>query len=309
MNKPEVWTLEKLATSDLKNAAIWTRPYLRQRVQRELSLPIIEDDQEPSRELNTLIVIGGGVLTDRAKVWRRENQPQMTLIAIPSIWGSGAENSPIAILNEGSKKIVKMGSEYLPDVRVIWAELAEGLSGDLIKYACGDVWAHALEGFLSPIANDEVRNELAEVIMNLEKLPLASDPAWFELSARACAGQAKSSVGLVHGIAHTLEGLLKQKYPQEYFGHAQLCATYLWPVFTLNMQHSDKVDRMLDLYKIDKSTVLDIISQLFNDRVYGLGLPVLQENWRLVLRDPASRTNCVLVRPDYISHFIDRRFR
>jgi hypothetical protein len=102
---------------------------------------------------------------------------------------------------------------------------------------------------------------------------------------------------------------LKQKYPQEYFGHAQLCATYLWPVFTLNMQHSDKVDRMLDIYKIDKSTVLDIISQLFNDRVYGLGLPVLQENWRLVLRDPASRTNCVLVRPDYISHFIDRRFR
>jgi alcohol dehydrogenase class IV len=309
MNKPEVWTLEKLATFDFKNAAIWTRPYLRHRVERRISLPIIEDKEEPSRDLDTLIVIGGGVLIDRAKVWRKENRPEMRLIAIPSIWGSGAENSPIAILNEGDKKIVKIGPEFLPDVRVIWVELAEGLPADLVKYACGDVWAHTLEGFLSPIANDEVRNELADVIKSLEKLPLGNNPMWFEISARACAGQAKSSVGLVHGIAHTLEGLLKLKYPQEYFGHAQLCATYLWPVFSLNMQHSDKLDRMFDLYKIDKVKVVEIIKQLFDEHIYDLGLPVLQENWRSVLREPTSRTNCVLVKSDYLSHFILKRFK
>jgi len=309
MNKPEVWTLEELATFDFKNAAIWTLPFLRHKVERRLSLPVIEDNEEPSGDLDTLIVIGGGVLIDRAKVWRKENRPEMRLIAIPSIWGSGAENSPIAILNEGSKKRIQMGIEFLPDVRVIWAELAEGLPADLVKYACGDVWAHALEGFLSPIANDEVRNELADVIKSLEDLPLENNPRWFELSARACAEQAQSSVGLVHGIAHTLEGLLKLKYPEEYFGHAQLCAVYLWPVFSLNMQHSDKVDRMFDLYKINKGRVVEVIKQLFDEHIYDLGLPVLEENWRLVLREPASRTNCVLVRPDYLSHFTLRRFK
>jgi len=308
MEKPEVWPLEKLLTHAFENAAIWTRPYLRQKVEGNLSLPILKDDEEPSHNLDALIVIGGGVLIDKAKVWRKENNPMMQLIAVPSIWGSGAENSPIAVLNEGGKKIIYIGPEFLPDVRVIWNELAEGLSEDLVKYACGDVWAHTLEGFLSPIASDEVRNELAGVIKILEGLPIRNEPAWFEVSAQACAGQARSSVGLVHGIAHTLEGLLKKKYPGTYFGHAQLCAVYLWPVFSLNIKLTDKVYKLFNLYGINKAKVIEILKQFFDEPVYDIGLPVLQENWRSVLRDPSSRTNCALIRPDHLSHFTNKEF-
>ena len=211
-------------------------------------------------------------------------------------------------MNEDGKKTIKMGSEYLPDKRCIWGELSEELSPDLIKWACGDVWSHALEGFLSPIADDEVQKELSEIIMTLETMPLKNDPRWFELSALACAGQARASVGLVHGIAHVIEGLLKLRYPGEYFGHAQLCATYLWPVLNLDMQHTEKINKLFGSYGIHKSIVENTARQLFDSCVYDLTIPVLQENWRLVLRDPSSRTNCILVRSDYLSHFTNRRF-
>ncbi len=308
MNKPEVWTFEELLRADLGNAAVWTLQFLRKRIGEKFARPIIGENEEPESGLDTLLVIGGGVLIDRAKVWRKENKPDMKLIAIPSIWGSGAENSPIAVIDEGGKKIIQMDLEYLPDVRVIWNALSETIPEERIKYACGDVWSHALEGFLSPIASGEVRNELTDVVKSLERLAIKNDPAWFEFSARACAGQAKSSAGLVHGIAHTLEGLMKQEYPEKYFGHAQLCGTYLWPVFSLNMELTNKIDNLFDQYGIDKAKVIDTLKKLFDENVYNLALPVLQDNWRSVLRDPSTRTNCALVRPSHLSHFTDRKF-
>lgn len=308
MNKPEVWTLDDLLSTDLGKAAIWVSHSVRSRVEEKFSCPIVEFPHPLPKKLDTLISIGGGVVIDQAKVWRNEHKPEMRLIAIPSVWGSGAENSPVVVLNRDGKKVIKFGEEFLPDIRVVWSELAEGLPADLVKYACGDVWSHALEGFLSPIASDEVRNELSDVITSLEVMPIKNDPAWFEFSARACAGQARSSVGLVHGIAHTLEGLLKQKYPGKYFGHAQLCATYLWPVFSLDMQLTDKIDKLFDQYGIDKAEVIDILKQLFDENVYNLSLPFLQDNWRLILRDPTSRTNCALIRPNHLSHFTEGKF-
>jgi len=153
-----------------------------------------------------------------------------------------------------------------------------------------------------------VRSGLAQIVRSLVELPIDNDPAWFEISARSCAGQAKSSVGLVHGIAHTLEGLLKDKYPGKSFGHAQLCSTYLWPVFSLNMQLTDNIEKLFGLHGIDKAKVIAILKQVFDEDVYSIGLPVLEENWHSVLRDPTSRTNCALVRPTHLSHFTDRNF-
>jgi len=308
MNKPEVWALEKLMKADLGKSAIWIRPRWRRKVEEKLSPPIIEDSEEPPRDLDTLVVVGGGILIDRAKVWRKENAPATKLIVVPSIWGSGAENSPIAILNVADKKVIYMGSEFLPDVRVSWDELAKELPAFLVKNACGDVWAHALEGFLSPVAGDAVRDELALVVKSLESLPVRNDPAWFEISARACAGQAKSSVGLVHGIAHTLEGAMKRKYAGEYVGHAQLCAAYLWPVFSLNMQLSPKVDTLFEQYGLDKPKIVGVLKGFFDGHTYDLGLPILQENWQSVLRDASTRTNCALIRPAHISYFASRKF-
>lgn len=308
MNKPEVWDFDQLLASDLNNAAVWTLSFLSGKVRERFPLPIVEASGTPPQGLTTVLVVGGGVLIDKAKVWRKQNNPEMRLIAVPSIWGSGAENSSIAVLNEGGKKVIFMGDQFLPDIRVVWGELAKELPSDLVRFACGDVWAHALEGFLSPVANDEVRTELGKVIMELEEMHVDNDPAWFEISARTCSGQAASSVGLIHGIAHTLEGILKQKDPGRYIGHAQLCATYLWPVFSLNIKLTDKIDALFSRYGLHESKAIDILKVFFDEDFYSFTIPVLRDNWRQVLRDPSSRTNCALVRPSHLSHFVDRQF-
>jgi alcohol dehydrogenase class IV len=208
MAKPEVWSLEKLRESNLGNVMVWTRPYLREIIEKKLSFPLLFDDT-PQAGIDTLIVIGGGILIDKAKVWRKSNSSKTRLIAIPSIWGSGAENSPIAIVNLNNEKVIDKGNGYLPDVRVIWKELADGASPEIIKYACGDVWAHSLEAFLSPIVSVDVKNELSCVIKKIVDLPPENSEAWFECSALACYLQSRSSLGLVHGVSHVLEGILK----------------------------------------------------------------------------------------------------
>jgi alcohol dehydrogenase class IV len=179
---------------------------------------------------------------------------------------------------------------------VVWPELAATIPAERARMACGDVWAHALEGFLSPLAKPELRRELAGLLQEMLRLPLGNDPAWFDVSAQACAAQARSSVGLVHGIAHTLE----EKGP---WGHAQLCATYLLPVMRFNLEVSAKPQALLAEFAIDRDAVLRALSALHDPETYRRSLPVLSENWKSVLRDPSTRTNCALVRPQHLDFF------
>jgi len=303
MNKPEVWTLENLRHFPFGKTAVWSLDFLRDTVKDMFPLEAIAENDMPPAGLDTLLAVGGGELMDRAKYWRATQSPNTKLIVIPSIWGSGAENSRIAILNDEGKKSIFIGSEYLPDVRAVWPELVETIPDQFVMYACGDVWAHALEGFFSPVGSDQTRTELAEVIRGISDLPIGKNAAWFEFSARACAGQAASSVGLVHGIAHTLEAPLKAKYPDQKYCHAKLCSIFSWPVFSLNMKHSDKIHEQFKLAGIDEKRVINILKSFYDEVVYRKILPSLEEHWRLILRDPSSRTNSVLVRPNYVEYF------
>ena len=235
----------------------------------------------------TLVAIGGGTLLDEAKALAREFQ----LVAIPTVWGSGAEVSPVVVLNRGGCKEIHMGDEYVPDARVIWPELAATLSETRAKEACGDAWSHALEGFLSPLATDELRGEGAALMREMLAVGVGNDPRWFELSARACALQARSSVGLIHGIAHTLEPAMPG------WGHARLCATFFKPVLAFD-RRSEKVAALLAELDLDR-----VADALFDRERYAEALRVLPEQWPNVLRDRCTRTNAVLVRPGDVSFF------
>jgi alcohol dehydrogenase class IV len=309
MNKPIVLTLEELKNYGLGKAAIWARSYLWDKLDKHFSLPLISDSDTPPVNLDTLIVIGGGILLDKAKVWRMEKSPTTKLIAVPSVWGSGSENSPVAILNDGTKKIIYKDDSLLPDFRVVWPELAKGIDERKLKYACGDVWAHSLEGFFSPIAGQIVRNEFSIIIKKLVDMIFSYDPSWFELSSNACGTLASSSAGLVHGIAHILEGKLNHKFPGEYFGHARLCSTYIWPVYRFNQSRSDVVATLFKQYGVEPGPVEEKIKQLYEDDFYDLILPVLKESWTEILREPSSRTNCVLVRAQALDYFYNKEFK
>ena len=249
--------------------------------------------------------MGGGGLIDKAKVWRRKASSTTVLAAVPSLWGSGAENSRVAVINELTLKRVYVGDEWLPDYRAYWSELALSIPDTLVRYACGDVWAHALEAMLCPLTHGDVLGEAAEVVRSICRVRIANDPAWFELSAKASAIQARTGVGLVHGIAHVLEPVLRQKYPDAEVGHARLCSTLLFPVFEFNRSVSSKVSEMLAASGIDEGTVFAALSELFESDFYVRLIPTIRERWSEILRHPLSRMNSTLVRPSALDFFLE----
>jgi alcohol dehydrogenase class IV len=306
-NKPETWSREQLLAAPLGRTRLIVTPSVAERA-RKLPFDRATDLQHLPDDLDTLIVVGGGTLLDQAKLWRAIEAPRTRLVAIPSIWGSGAEVSPVAVADECGAKDIHVGDRFIPDIRCIWPELADDLPETLARHACGDAWSHALEGFLSPLADAGLQEELAEVIREMTELPLSADSRWFDASARACSGQARSSVGLVHGIAHTLEGPLRRSHPDAGWGHARLCSVFVWPVMEFNRRHGDKWRRLADRYALDEAAILETLQQLHEPGAYQEALPLLDAHWTSILKDPCSRTNSVLVRPASKSFFTDRGF-
>ena len=215
----------------------------------------------------------------------------------------------MAVANECGAKDIHVGDRFIPDIRCIWPELADDLPETLARHACGDAWAHALEGFLSPLADEGVQRELANIIRQMLTLPLAPDPGWFEPSAQACAAQARASVGLVHGIAHVLEHPLREALPGSGWGHAKLCSVFLWPVMAFNREHGDKLPRLCAQFDIDEDAVWAVLRDLHSKEAYDEALPLLETHWMAICRDPCSRTNNVLVRPNSKAFFTARAYR
>lgn len=300
MHRPTI--LDDFKKSHLGKAAICVIPSLKDFVQKHLPIPHWEDGDSWDA-IETLIVVGGGNLIDKMKLKVRTEAPNIRLIAVPSLWGSGAEVSPVVVTAESDVKVIRVDSKYIPDKWVLWPELADSLPTSLLKNGCGDSWSHVLEGFLSPLASDDLRKECAELIAQMSQLPLDRDPRWFLLSARACDAQARASVGLIHGIAHTLELPLKQIDPSSTWGHASLCSLYLLPVMSFNRKNSPKLSEYFKRYQIHEESVFKILRELFNQDLYMKTLPLLKDLWRKILTDPCTRTNSVLVRPASLAFF------
>jgi alcohol dehydrogenase class IV len=308
-NKPETWNLRQLLDAELGQTVVLATRSVSEKAAESLPFKHSTGLDYLPNDLDTLIVIGGGTLMDEAKAWRAGHAPKTRLIAIPSLWGSGAEVSPVAVLNRQGKKEIHVGDALIPDIFCLWPELASSIPENIARYACGDAWSHALEGFLSPLASSLLQHDLAEVIKEMLKLPLGKDPRWFEPSARACAGQARSGVGLVHGIAHNLEGCLRAEFPEAGWGHAKLCSLFLWPVMEFNRHHSTKWECLMQQYNLDEEATLKFLQDLHEPDVYAQALPFLQQHWMDILRDPCSRTNSALVRPASKRFFMEHAFQ
>lgn len=309
MSEQRMLAFDEVCSLDAQNTALWVTPSVRAKAQTMLAFPILPTLEPLPPHVARLVVIGGGTLIDEAKVWRSESAPGLELIAVPSIWGSGAEASPIAVRNRGGKKDIRISPALRPDARAVWPELAATLPPALMRAACGDTWSHALEGFLSPLATYVLRAELAHVISRMMTTPVKDAAAWFDISAAACAAQAQSSVGLVHGIAHILEGILRASQPEANWGHAKLCSVFLWPVMRFNEHSSPKWRTLLTAHGLAPDAVIECVRAFFDHEAYAQALSALRENWMNILRDPCSRTNSTVVRPASLEYFTAESFR
>jgi alcohol dehydrogenase class IV len=293
----ELWAFERVRALPASTTLVWATSSVAERARRELPFAQWSPDRALPESARHLVALGGGTLLDEAKRFVHDEAAQLTLIAIPSIWGSGAENSPVVVLNRGAAKDIRLDDAYLPHARAIWSELAATITPERARDACGDAWAHALEGFLSPIATPELRREAAAIMRAMLEAGVGNDPRWFELSARAANAQARSSVGLIHGIAHTLEPVLGR-------GHAELCATYMLPVLDFD-RRTGKVAALFAEHSLDENAIIEAARALFVAERYRDALPVLETEWRTVLRDRCTRTNAALVRPVDLQFFLD----
>lgn len=294
--RPELWPLDAVAALPPEETILWATPSVAARASERLPFAAWSLGDPLPAGVRTLVVAGGGTMLDEAKRFVHDDAPQVRLVAIPTVWGSGAEACPVVVLNRGNTKEIRIGDDYLPSARAIWHDLASTIPPDRARAACGDAWAHALEGFLSPLATEELRDEIAGIIGGMLETGISNDPRWFELSARAGAAQARSSVGLVHGIAHTLE-------PATGFGHARLCAAYLRPVFAFDRRF-EKVDALLTKHGLDPEAVSAAAGALFDGEDYRETLPALEKHWPDVLRDRNTRTNATLVRASDLPFFL-----
>ncbi len=300
---PPLWTLQELGSLNPETTRVWAGAIVAARVAAQLPYVQTSPADPLPDQVATLIVVGGGTYIDQAKLLARDSGRSIRLIAIPSIWGSGAEASPIVVLDREGAKDIRIDPKYLPDGRAIWPELAVSIPPARAREACGDCWAHALEGFLSPLADGDLRHELSDVMRSMLALPLANDPRWFELGARACAGQARSSVGLVHGLAHALESPLRAAQPSAGWHHAKLCSLFLYPVMQWNRSISDSWSRKLADYHLDEAAIMAVARDLFDPATYDGIVPILADHWRTVLLNPCTRTNSTLVRPGSLEYF------
>jgi alcohol dehydrogenase class IV len=300
------WDLAELKSVSLGRSYVIASKSVRSIVSKQFSWPLIDRVDALPLEAETLVVVGGGSLIDRVKIFRNTDRASLKLIAIPSIWGSGAEVSPVAVLN-GTAKDIHLSDHLIPDHYVVWPELAQNAPIDLLHFACGDVWAHALEAFTSPLATRAIRSKAAELMNEIAQYPLAFDERWFDVSAAACLLQARSSVGLIHGFAHVLEPKLQSSDLAANWGHAKLCSTFLLPVLRFNLSLSPRVQCLAEEFGLDLGKVLATAKALFLPEEYASAMTEAERNWEGVARDRCSRTNCVLVRRESIEFF--RRFR
>ena len=293
------WSVEDLLALPPENTRLVVTPSCRSLVSETLKFEMAED---PAAE-DTVVLVGGGVLMDQWKKLRIERG--FKLVCVPSVFGSGAEVSSVIVLNAAVGKEIEMDDRFKPDARVYWPALLDSVPEDQAKDACGDVWSHALEAFISPLADETVRCDLAELIQELVETPISKDPIWFELSARACELQSRSSVGVIHGIAHTVEPLLNDART---FGHAALCSISLWPVLNFNRTHSEKWGELVQAHGLNESAIEQRLKELFDADRFAQVKALMPDHWKTILRDRCTRTNGVLVRPAHLAYFTDTVF-
>lgn len=139
----------------------------------------------------------------------------LPVITIPTLYGSGAEVSPAALIRIGNEKRVIFSPILHPLASFINTDLTKGLKCNEVARSAFDAFIQALEGFISLSANN-ISNAFAKVTIEyfndcipalrsgkysndiLEKLAIASS-----FSSYVCS---TASVGAIHAISDPISG-------------------------------------------------------------------------------------------------------
>lgn len=301
MRKPEGWSLEDVRRLDPAKTALVTSCSVRQKIEEIVNLKSLKRLEDVPPGVEYIIVAGGGLLLDAGKVFRVSERPSAKLIAIPTVWGSGAECTRISVSVAGDMKTARVDDALLPDGVIVIPALAASIGPSLARAGQGDAWSHAYEAFLSPLANDSLRHQIAELMLAMLGTGLGNDPAWFIHSGRAGWLQQQAGVGLIHGIAHSLEVPLSGT--TQSIGHAGLCSLFLSPVHRFNETRSEKWRKLSARYGLNGEAISNAFAALHDRSRFEFLLPLLKSRWPSILREPSTRMNSAFVRREDYAFF------
>lgn len=275
-------------------AVAWVTPSARDAFAARWDIQIVPTGVLPAGTA-TLVACGGGKLIDTAKAAAKRRPEPLVVVAVPSLWGAGAEASPVVVLDrhDGTKDVVTDPAQ-LPDDVVLWPQLTETVPADLRRWGAADVWAHALEAIASPLGDALVRDELARILAQLDGLdPVTGDARlWLELSGRASAAQARAGVGFAHGIANVMEGRMPG------WGHARIIAAVLPAVLRRTAAESPRWRGAADRHGFDAGAIAARLETLTTPEDTFAVLDALPAAWPEILREPSTRMSGYLVRSD-----------
>jgi len=196
---------------------------------------------------DVIIALGGGSSLDAAKGIKatlKEHFPDhaIALIAIPTTSGSGSEVTSYAIISDpkNGRKYPLIADELVPDYAILDPQLVLSVPRQVAVDTGIDVLTHAIEALVSTGAND-FSDALAEkaIALTWQYLPdIFRDekniPARSHMHYASCmAGMAFNSagLGLVHGMAHAIGGML-------HIAHGRINAMLLPLIIEYNARHS-----------------------------------------------------------------------
>lgn len=198
---------------------------------------------------DVIIALGGGSSLDAAKgikVTLEEYLPghAIELIAIPTTSGSGSEVTAYAIISDpqNGRKYPLIAEALVPDCAILDPNLVLSVPRQVAVDTGMDVLTHAIEALVSTGAND-FSDALAEKAIALvwQHLPEVFDDE-HNIAARghmhnaSCmAGMAFNSagLGLVHGMAHAIGGML-------HIAHGKINAMLLPLIIEHNTRHAPR---------------------------------------------------------------------
>lgn len=246
-----------------------------------------------------LVAIGGGSVIDPVKIAKSELA--ISMVAIPTTIGSGAEVSQYAPIIDSSSRVKKVasGQHLLPETVILNPGLLHTLRREQIIIQTLDAFSHGLESLVSKLSNplsdsmamyslDLLYEELGDIAKN-ENVDI--DILGRIQIAAAFAGLAQSSVatGLAHAFAHYLGG--RYGIP-----HALLIAMVLPDVIDLNIKNGVSYDKLQRTHAFANRNLSEMISTLWEQ--LELTSPAVPVSDPLdVIADGIRKDVCALTNP------------
>ncbi len=194
-----------------------------------------------------VVATNGGTIRDYVGI-NRASKPPLSLIAIPTTAGSGAEVSQVIILKDHDRetKIVVGSPLYFPKVAILDPLLLRTLSFRQFVISGIDAIAHAIEAYLTtmttPITDCLALSSVNLIYHNLRPAACSEDldakEACLIGSTMANVACGNARLGLAHAITQPMEGMFK-------IPHGLAIGTMLPHVMEFNLIASPERFRML----------------------------------------------------------------